>query len=54
MILNADVEALRAQIGAVWCPTCEQYTLPLTSGRCGWCETWIVLKDESKESGELT
>lgn len=34
---HLDTEAMRAQIGAVWCRTCKQDCLPLSNGTCGWC-----------------
>lgn len=29
---------------AAWCPTCEQEAMPLTTGRCGWCDTPISVR----------
>ena len=26
-------------VWAAWCPTCEQDTMPMPSGCCGWCDT---------------
>lgn len=28
-------------IGA-WCPRCRQEAMPVSLGRCGWCDTRIV------------
>lgn len=26
-------------VWAAWCPTCEQDTMPMPTGCCGWCDT---------------
>lgn len=28
-----------AQVWAAWCPVCEQETMPLNTGCCGFCDT---------------
>jgi hypothetical protein len=28
-------------VWAAWCPTCEQDTMPMPSGCCGWCDTHL-------------
>jgi hypothetical protein len=44
---------MKAQIGAVYCPTCKQDTLPLPSGKCGWCDSWIVSDEEEPQEEEV-
>lgn len=46
------IEAMKEQIDAVYCPTCQQDTLPLASGKCGWCDSWIVVKEEEPDEDE--
>lgn len=29
-------------VWAAWCPTCEQETMPLPSGRCAFCDTHLA------------
>lgn len=32
------------RVGAVWCQTCGYFTLPLDDGKCGFCNSWLILK----------
>ena len=44
-----------AETGAVWCTTCGYFTLPINNGKCGFCDSWIVLKSpDEMESDDLT
>lgn len=36
---------IRELLGIVYCPTCEQDTMPLSTGLCGFCDTKIAPRD---------
>lgn len=36
-------------IAAVFCPTCEQETLTLRSGRCGFCDAMLIVAERPQK-----
>jgi len=47
-----DIEAMRAQLSAAYCPTCKCDTFPSRAGKCGGCLSQIVFRSAEEIAGQ--
>jgi hypothetical protein len=43
-----------SKVGALWCPVCGCFTLPIENGKCAWCSNWIVFKSCRMDKDAVT
>ncbi len=41
-----EVLSIRKRLGIAYCKWCEQDTMPDPSGKCLWCDHFIVFRDD--------
>lgn len=52
--MTALVGAARAQIIAVFCPTCREDCVPMRDGTCGFCSNPVVVKEPRRWGPEVS